>query len=186
MPPTNESNLEKALKKSEKMPTSLPWRFMVFTILVFTATFAIYFGMAFGYKPYLNLRIKNLDKQITNLTKSIDEGQQKELATFYSQLSNIQGLLNSHPIISNFFSFLESRTHPQVYYSSLDLSSVERVARVEGFAADYGVLSQQLELFRSAPEVSKVSLETSQLSGANNVNFAIRINFKPDLFKLPQ
>ncbi|MEW6408362.1 MAG: hypothetical protein AB1465_06780, partial [Patescibacteria group bacterium] len=111
-----QSILEEQLKMGEKLPVGWPWRLLLFTVLVFAVLTTIYLGIVLGYKPYLNSRIKSLDKEINNLTQAIDDTQQKSLANFYSQLVNIQNLLARHPNASKLFDFLEKNTHNQVYY----------------------------------------------------------------------
>jgi hypothetical protein len=183
MPQYTNSAIEQELKKPERLPVGWPWRLLVFVIIIFGITVAVYLGMAMGYKPYLNSRIKNLDDRITNLTQSVDENQQKNLVVLYSQLVNIQGLLDSHPAASKFFDFLDKNTHQQITYINLDLSSGVKIVQLEGTAPSYGVLSQQLELFRQAPEIEKVFLDDSRTMDTGAVRFSARLIFKPELIK---
>lgn len=183
MPQYTTSILEEQLKKGERLPVGWPWRILLFMIIVFGITVTIYLGMVLGYKPYLNLRIKNLDQKIADLTQVIDERQQKNLVDFYSQLVNIQNLLSSHVMASKFFDFLEKNTHQQIQYLALDLSLADKSARLDGMSTDYDVLVQQLELFRKAPGIEHVFLEDSQTRDNKTVRFNIRLLFKPDLIK---
>ncbi len=179
-----ESILEEQLKRGEKLPVGWPWRLLLFTVLVFSVLTTIYLGMVLGYKPYLNSRIKSLDKEINNLTQAIDDTQQKNLANFYSQLVNIQNLLAHHPNASKLFDFLEKNTHNQVYFLSLNLSLAEKNLKIEGSASDYEALAQQLEIFRKAPEIERVFLEDSKLSDDKGVHFIVRLIFNQSLVGL--
>jgi hypothetical protein len=182
MPQYTKTALEEQLKTREKMPVGWPWRLLLFMALILGTTIAVYSGMALGYKPYLNSRIKNLDAKIVSLTQSIDEEQQRNLTNFYSGLVNIQSLLASHPAASKFLDFLEKNTHQQVHFLSLNLSLLEKNIKLEGLAVDYNILTQQLELFRQAPETERVFLDDSR-SAEEGVRFSIRVVFKPELFK---
>lgn len=175
-----KSILEEQLKAGERLPVGWPWRLLVFTAIIFGSTILIYFGMIFGYKPYLNSKMKGLDKEIANLTASIGEEQQKNLADFYSQLVNVRNLLVNHPTVSKFFDFLEKNTYQQVNFSSLSLSLAEKNLRLEGNASDYRILVQQLELFRQAPEINSIFLDSLQLR-EGSISFSIRLVFKPEL-----
>lgn len=166
----------------EKVPVGWPWRLLLFMLIIFGITVAIYLGITMGYKPYLNLQIKNLDGQIANLSKNIDETQRKSLANFYSQLVNVQALLSSHPLGSKIFDFLEKNTHQQVYFLDAALSLSDKTLKLDGAASDYGVLIQQLELFRRDPGVEQIFLDDSHTS-EGNVNFSLRIVFNQDLIK---
>ena len=165
------------------MPVGWPWRLLVFVVIIFGVTVATYLGMTLGYKPYLNSQIKTLDAKITNLSQAVGEEQQKNLVGLYSQLVNIQSLLNSHPVASKIFDFLEKNTHQQIYYTALNLSLTEKSVKLEGIAVNYGILAQQLELFRKTPEIEKVFLDDSRLTEEGSIRFSIRLIFKPELIK---
>lgn len=173
--------LEEELRGAEKLPVGWPWRLLVFMIIIFGTVIAIYSGMILGYKPYLNSRIKNLDTKINGLSQSINEDQQKNLADFYSQLVNIQSLLNSHPVASKILDFFEKNTHQQIYYLNTNVSLLDKNIKIEGVALNYDILVQQLEVFRQAPEIEKVFLDDSRIAQDKSVNFSIRLIFKPAL-----
>jgi len=177
------SVLEEELKRGEKLSVGWPWRLLSFAIIVFGLTAATYLGMSFGYKPYLNSRIKELDSRITNLTQQIDATQQENLISFYSQLVNVKELLNSHPAISKIFDFLEKNVHNQVYYVFLNLSLNEKSIKIEGIAPDYHTLVKQLELFQRAPEIEKLFLEDSRALEGGETRFSIRLIFKSEMVK---
>jgi hypothetical protein len=181
MPQYTNSALEQELKKPERLPVGWPWRLLVFVVIIFGVTVATYLGMTLGYKPYLDSQIKTLDAKITNLNQAVDEEQQKNLVGLYSQLVNIQSLLNSHPVASKFFDFLEKNTHQQIYYTALNLSLTEKSAKLEGIAVNYIILAQQLELFRKIPEIEKVFLDDSRLTEEGSIRFSIRLIFKSEL-----
>ncbi len=183
MPQYTKTALEEELKRAGKLPVGWPWRLLVFTIIVFGVMVAGYLGMSMGYKPYLNLRIKSLDAKIINLSQVIGEEQQKNLETTYSQLINIQNLLNSRITPSKLFDFLEKNTHSQIYYLALNLSLMEKSIKLEGVVSNYGVLAQQLGLFQRIPEIERVFLEDSRILEAGSIRFSIRLIFKPELLK---
>ena len=186
MPQYTRTALEEQLGRSERLPVGWPWRLLIFTFIIFGLTVVTYLGMSFGYKPYLNSRIKNLDAEIANLSQSVDEQQQKNLASFYSSLVNIQNLLASHPVASKFFDFLEKNTHQKIYYLSLNLSLLEKNIRLDGVAPDYDAIAQQLELFRKAPEIERIFLDDSRALDTGGIRFSIRFVFKPALMSQNQ
>ncbi len=175
--------IEEQLSRKEKLPVGWPWRLLAFTLIILGLTVISYLGMAFGYRPYLNSRIKNLDTEIANLSQSVDEQQQANLKNFYSGLINIQQLLASHPVASKFFDFLEKNTSQKIYYLSLNMSWPEKNVKLEGVAPDYDAITQQLELFRQAPEIENVFLDDSRALEQGGIRFSIRLVFKQALFK---
>jgi hypothetical protein len=150
--------------------------------IVFCFTAALYLGMTLGYKPYLNSQISGLDQKISQLSQSIDEGQQKKLISFYSQLINIDGLLKTRSETSKFFDFLEKNTSGKVYYESADLSAAEKTVKLEGVAASYSVLAEQMEIFRRAPEIKGISLDNSSV-GESGIDFSAKLSLNEKIFE---
>jgi len=181
--PYNQSVLEQELRKGEKIEAGLPWRLLVFAAFLFGLLFIVYLGMQFGYKPYLNSRIKSLDSKINNLNQVINEEERKRLTAIYSQFINIQDLLKSHTVPSKLLELLEKNTQSQIYYLSLNFSLTDKSLKLEGISPSYNILAQQLELFQRIPEIEKVNLDDSQLLDNENIRFSIRLIFRPELIK---
>ncbi len=162
-----------------------PWRILVASIIIFAMMVLIYFGMTFGYGPYLNSQIKNVNAQFSKLTQSLDDQQQLDLINFYSQLYNIKTLSSIHLYPSRFFDFLEKNTYPNVRISSAQVGVSNREIKMEGVAADYDVLTNQISAFKSADGVSDVMLESSKsrsLTDGGGVSFSVRVNFTGGFF----
>ncbi|MEK7555311.1 MAG: PilN domain-containing protein [Patescibacteria group bacterium] len=182
MPQYNQSPLEQELR-AEKLSLGLPWRILLLAIIVFGATVFIYFGMLLGYKPYLNSQLKKVDSEISILSEKVGEEQQNNLTEFYSQLTNIQRLFNSHILSSNVFGLLEENTNKGVFFASMNLSVKEKEVRLDGIASSYKILAEQLELFRLNPKIEQIYLKNSQLrEGA--VSFTINLILKSGVLSL--
>lgn len=182
-----KSILEEQLKKAEHLPTRLPWRIFSFSFIIFIALLAVYAGMEFGYKPFLNSRIKSLDQKVAALTQSINEEQQNSLINFYSQLVNLKDLVNSHIITSNFLELLENNTYLEIHYTGLTLGIKEKEAKLEGLSPNYELLTKEMELLAKLPEVERIFLESSNYEELSKemkgVKFNLRIFLTPQFFK---
>lgn len=166
----------------EQAAIGLPWRLFLFSLLVVIAVVVIYAGLDFGYKIYLNNQIKVRDQKINELTQAISQEEQNQFINFYSQLANLQILLDKHLLISKIFPFLEKNTNQQVYYNRVDLRASQRRLDLEGAAASYEIFAQQLEALNRAPEVEQLVVNDSQASGGR-VTFRLFIILKTDTFK---
>ncbi len=183
MPPYTQTALEQELKRAERLPVGWPWRLLLFSAIVLGTAIAIYLGISLGYKPYLDSQIKTLDAKIAGLGQTVGEEQQRNLVSLYSQLTNIQTLLDSHTSTSKIFDLLQRNTQPSIYYLDMTLSVAGKELQLEGSASNYNVLAAQLQIFRQAPEIQKVSLANSAVMADGSVNFAMSLIFKPDLIK---
>ncbi|HDH31156.1 MAG TPA: hypothetical protein ENH26_00025 [Candidatus Wolfebacteria bacterium] len=172
----NQSLLEKELK-TEKLSVGLPWKILLLAVILFGFTIFIYLSMIIGYRPYLNSQLSKVSQGISVFDERVDKEQQKNLTEFYSQLTNIQKLFNSHILASNIFDLLEENTHQGVYFVSMNLSAQENEARLKGLASSYRILSEQLELFRLNPKIEQVFLNNSKIKDGD-IGFTIDIVLK--------
>jgi len=144
--------------------------------IFFIAVF-LWAGLAYGYKPLLDGQAGQVEGQIKQIENSVSTGDQANLINFYSQLSNLQSLLAKHKQISNIFSWIESNTEVNVYYTSFSLSSSGRIslgvnAKTEADA------NQQIAIFESSPQVQ--GLTVSGISYGNNGYWQFVADFSID------
>ncbi len=140
---------------------------------------------------------------------SLTENEVGDILDFRGRLIVVNDLLNKHIYWSNFFSFLERNTLPNVFYQEFsgDTSGEYLLkARTDSFDS----MAKQLKIFRRSSEVIEVSSEggemikveekTKQQDGQqvienedkeleskgkvvkNQLNFSIKIKIKPEVF----
>lgn len=184
MPEYNKSVAEQFLGP-EKLPVGWPWKMFLFSIVLFGLILFIYFGMIWGYQPFLKAEQQSLDKKINEIGGQISKEDRENFIGFYSQLVNLQSLLSSHIKGSNIYDFLEKNTNQGVYYEGADLSVTEHNLRLAGVTRSYDNLIQQLFAFEQLPEINKVILEDSQAAD-KGIRFTLQIIFKPELLSPSQ
>lgn len=120
-------------------------------------TVAVYFGLTLGYQPYLQSQLTSVKNQVNTLGKSVSASDQSQLIDFYSQIANLQTLLQRHTRSSQFFSWLEQNAEANVYYRSLALTQGNQIA-LSGVATSEADVNQQVAIFENSPEVSSVTV----------------------------
>ncbi|MBI5401514.1 hypothetical protein HZB05_01665 [Candidatus Wolfebacteria bacterium] len=179
-----QSAIETELGRQEKLKTGWPWRLMFVAFLVFGSMVAIFLGITFGFQPYLKSQLSAVDTKLNQLVASISDEQQKSILNFYSQLSNIGGVLNSRSQATKYVNFLEKNVLKSVYFNSINLSFKERAATIsaDGQTLNYDSLAQQIEVFKEAPEIADVVLGNSRMTelgkAGSVVNFTVTLTFK--------
>lgn len=176
-------NITEQFLEPRKVPVGWPWRMFIFSVILFALVLFIYFGMIWGYQPYLRGERQSFDKKISEIGGAISEADRETLINFYSQSANLESLLNNHIKGSNIYLFLERNTNQGVYYEGAKLSVAERFLQLQGIARSYDNLVQQLVAFEQAPEIEKVILEESRVAD-RGISFSLRVIFKPELLKL--
>ena len=143
----------------------------------------VYVGLSFGYAPYLQSQLTTEQDQMNALDKSIPATQQAQLVDYYSQIVNLQSLLQSHVSMPEFFSWLEKNTEANVYYQSFALTAGDQVA-LGGIGATEADVNQQIAIFENAPEVSSVTVSNVNAPqvGGGGWSFAVILVMHPSVF----
>jgi hypothetical protein len=160
-----------------------------FEIILFCAgllvlSLAVYAGISFAYEPYLNSQLTKNQTDIATLSQSISSSDQAKLITFYSQISNLQSILATHVLSSQFFSWLEKNTESNVYYSQFALASGNQITLV-GNAGNEADVNQQIAIFESSPQVKSVAVTNVQLTSMGLWQFTASLIMSPSLFLAP-
>ncbi len=171
---------------TEPMSVGLPWRLLVFSIVLFGLSIFIYVGLNVGYKSYLDSKSESLDQELAGLSNSVSEEDQQQFIVFYSQLTNLKKILAEHAFSGNAFSFLEANTLPQVSYTEAEYNSTASQIALTGEASSLQMLAAQLAQFNKASGVQRTSLSSLSFSPRGTVSFSIDVVFVPGFFSKPQ
>lgn len=166
----------------ETPPAGVPWRLFTYAGLAFLASLLIYVGLSVGYKSYLSSRISAVDGQIKKLGVAISKEDQEKFLRFYSQLVNFNKILDNHVLPAQIFPLLEKITSQKVRFTNFDLKIDERKLTLEGAAASYEILAQQLSAFAGDPGVENYMLNQSQLADGA-VKFKAVLTLKKEVLK---
>jgi Fimbrial assembly protein (PilN) len=145
-------------------------------------TLLMYFFMTLVYEPHLKSEILNTQNQVVQLSQEISPDDQANLITFYSQISNLQSLLQDHVLFGQFLTWLGQNTQSDVYYSQLSFASGDQIT-LTGNAKSEADVNQQVAIFEGSPEVQKVSVSTVGLSAASGLwQFTATLIINPSIF----
>ncbi len=179
--PEYNPNIEN-LMPSENGGASWPWKIFIFSVVVFSTVLGSYFGLIWGYRPYLDSRIATVQGDIDALSESVSLEDQQKFLKFYSQIVNLRGLLASHVNTAIFLAFLEKNTNRRAAYEIAALNIGRRELTLEGVTESYATLAEQLEAIGRAPEVASYLLNQSQLT-EGRTRFRAVLTLKPEVFK---
>ncbi len=177
---------QKVTEQLARVPARTPGiagQLLMLTSLLFFVSLGSYLGLQYGYKPYLDTQIENLDKDINNFAKQISPQEQTKIINFYSQLANLETLLNNHIFTSALLDWFEKNTQVNIYYSNFNFDSIKGDITLSGVAKTIEDLGEQLIIFNQLPEVRKVILSgiSSQPNGLKE--FELRLSINSQLIK---
>ncbi len=170
--------------ESERLPVGWPWRFFMVSFVIFLASILVYLGLAFGYEPFLDSQIQKVEDEINARAASVSKENQDKFIQVYSQMINIKSLLDAHIFPSSVLTLLEQKTHPRVYFIGANLKSAERELELDGSAANFSALAEQLEIFAQTKEIERYTLSQSQLTG-DMVQFKVALKLSRNVLNPP-
>lgn len=161
----------------------IPWKALIFSGAILGATFIVYLGLAFGYKPFIEASIANGEARIAELDQTAPKSEtEAKFVQFYSQLTNISSLLASHTAVSQLFNTLETSTMADFGFAGMSIDVPGRIMSASGFAGSYQTLAGQISLYEGISGIGKVALSSARLAD-EFVRFELRADFTPEFFR---
>lgn len=158
---------------------------LMFATTMFFLSIAVYLGLRFGYRGYLDSQNNQYKKDINTFAQKIPQDQQERLVLFYSQLQNLNSLLDRHVTLSKFYPWLEANTVTSVYYTKMVGNIASAQIGLSGQARTLADFAQQLKQFQDQiGEVNRVSFNNVTLGPRGFWQFDMTLYMKPEFFAL--
>lgn len=179
---------EQIVDRLSREPIQTPgWsgELLMFAGTIFFVSIAVYLGLAFGYKPYLNGKVSQLDGQIKKFTDEISLSDQEKLISFYSQLSNLGGILRKHVISSPLFDWLEKKTETNIYYTRFSFNPAANQLALTGAAKTANDFVEQMQIFQGESAVERINVNSLTASSNGTWQFDLVLFLSPNFFSQP-
>ncbi len=179
---------EQVVDRLSREPVHTPgWsgQLLMFAATIFFISLGVYLGLMFGYKPYLDSKISGLDAQIQKFTQEIPLSDQEQLASFYSQLSNLGGILKKHVVSSPLFDWLEKHTDANVFYAKFNFNPGTNQLALTGTAKTTNDFVQQIQAFQGESAVERINVNSLTSSSNGTWQFDLVLFLRPDFLNQP-
>jgi len=110
-------------------------------------------------------------------------GLEKELSDYEKKTRDFSILINRHLFFSKTFEFIEKNTHPDIWFSRLDLSPKEGQVSLSGETESFVTLHQQVQIFKTDPLVKGLNLIEIAIGKEGRIDFDLSLTLDPGLFK---
>ncbi|MDO8516450.1 MAG: hypothetical protein Q7S28_04310 [bacterium] len=160
---------------------------LMFTGTIFFIIIVVALGLMFGYQPYLDNKLEDIQSQIQQVSDQMPKTEQDTLANSYSQLVNVQTLLAAHGTASPLVDWLNSVTHPNIYFGNMNYTALNKQLILNGTAKMPSEIAEQIAILERDPHVIRVvvpSLTAETQDGQNSAHFTVNVVLKDDLFKV--
>lgn len=136
-----------------------------------------------SYQKKLEIYLQSLEDQISKGKIQEIKNLEKEILDKKEKIDIFKPLLESHLFNTNFFNFLASSTHPQVFFSKVDLNSKEATVSLSGQTDSFSTLGQQILIFSQKDLISDLNLTNFSISKEGKVNFDLKLKLNPKIFQ---
>lgn len=174
--PTQE--IEKLAKSSAEGQGSYKQLLMLAGTLLFISV-VLYSGLTFGYAPYIESQIVSVEAKSSELDKRVPKEKQDELIAFYSQISNLGTLLAKHPNTIKIFSWLESNTQSNVYFSKFSFNLATYQLSLIGVGRTPLDIAEQINIFEKTGEATRVNFNNISSMAGGGWQFNVGIFLDP-------
>lgn len=173
---------QKVVDQLSREPVRTPgWsgQLLMFSSTIFFICLLVYFGLVYGYKPYLDREVGKLDQQIKIFEQQIPVDEQTKIVNFYSQLANLKSLLARHIVTSPLLGWLEGRTQTNVYFTKFHLNTQSSQLSLGGISKTIDDLTQQLQIFQEDQNVRRASFSNVSIGSNGLWQFDLTVVFDP-------
>lgn len=130
---------------------------MFFSIAIFAASVILYGGLKYGYEPYLNGKISDLEQKIATAEKSVTTDDKARLLKLNSEVANLKGLLKDKRSTIELVQWLQGITLSNVRYTSAALNRDVATLTLSGVSKTMEDFTAQLQLFQQDPMVKQAA-----------------------------
>ena len=156
------------------------------TLLFYAGLLVLFLTAAsYGGVVILNSNQQKTKERLIEEIKIKENGLRSELLNeiflLDERLRTMSILLNRHTFTSNLFKLLETDIHPQVRFTSFNLTTNSRKIDMAGEASSYTALSKQIALLERNPQIEKVEFGGLAFGQNNLITFRMTIIFRPGI-----
>jgi len=162
-------------KKESAIKKILPW----FSFLLVILVVALYF--IFNDKVIkIEAVIEKTEQELVSAQTESHLELERELSTFKMKVDEVVNLLQNRKKLSDFFSFLETFVHPNIYFTSLSLSMNELKADIGGISNNFLSLGEQILALERTSFVKEANLTNVSLDEEYGIQFFIEVILSSD------
>ena len=108
---------------------------------------------------------------------------QKEVLLLESKINNFAVLVSEHLELSDVFKLFEENSHPQVWFSKVNLMANKKQVQAFGEAQSFEALGQQIFIFEDNDLFETIRLEDVSINRQGKIDFSLLIVFNNQVFR---
>lgn len=127
-------------------------------------------------------KISDTQAEVSSLMAANRETENKVL-TYEKKIGDFASLVVGHQKPLSILLFLEQKTHPRVSFTSFAFDAAKTSVAVDGQAASFIALGQQMLIFKKEPILKNITLSGLSLNEKGEIKFSLQLVFDPQIVK---
>ena len=148
----------------------LPW----FSFLLVIIVVVLYFIFK-NEVVKIDAAIEQAEQELAGVKTQSHLELEREISTFKTKVDEVANLLQNRKKLSDFFSFLETFVHPDIYFTFLSLNMGESEATLGGVSNNFVSLGQQILALKQSLLIKEAKLINISLDEEYGIEFSIEI-----------
>jgi hypothetical protein len=129
-------------------------------------------------------KLKDLEKELEQTKTAEQTALEQELSDYEKKIQNFSILIDRYLFSSKAFEFIEENTHPEAWFSILNLDPRKGEVALSGDTENFVTLHQQVQIFKDNPSVQGLNLANIAIGKEGRIAFNLNLILDPGLFKL--
>jgi len=155
---------------------------VVFVCIVLLAVLIVYFSISI-YASSLEDRTGRLLQDAENIQSQRDIAKEEDVISLNTKLSTAEDLLNNQIITSKLFAFIESITHPMVYFTNFTFRANDKTVIANGSTENYTTFGEQYIALQQNKNISDIRVSSVKLAKTGKVEFGISFAVDERVYK---
>lgn len=172
----------------EKRKTSKKAALLISLVIILVLIGGGLYWILKWYEGQAELDLHKVETELSVVSEKnkVLDSEKIQAQSFQKKLKTADKLLENHIYWTNFFSFLEKNNVADVYFINLIGGSDGQIV-MSGVAKSYAAMSRQIVAFKTAENVSKVSILSASASvdtegNVTEINFDAKLQLNPKIF----
>jgi len=156
--------------------------------ILFYLSMAVVLAILLSYGIFTQLT-KNSEKILKEKEKLFEANKNPETLVLEGNIKNYSSrveafsvLLSNHKLGSQFFSFFERTTHPNIYYQTMSLDIKNNKVVLLGQTDSFTFLGQQIAIIKKEAMVTDIQLSGIKINKDGKAEFELDIFLDPKIF----
>ena len=153
-----------------------------FSVFIFLATIISYFILS-SFQKGSEITLSSIEESLAIGKPPRIITLEKEVLNYKRKIEDFSSLFQARVLPSKLFEFLESKTHPKVFFSQFNFNSNDSKITLAGETDNFSTLGQQISILKNEKLIKNVILLQVSISKEGKIKFALEVSFNPALIK---